>query len=226
MRQLFVLVSVSASAWAQIVTVTQPGTLGLALIGSQSPEFQSALLAVISRPLAPQFAAYVSATSEDGFVQTGKSVLLTPGFIVSQEPPATTLDRLERGFAAISRLQRAKIVGISVDSAVFASGQFVGPGVLENFARIAAQFSAWRIVDTAVQPQLAKGTPAEQIEASLETLANQQAMATARSKKDWNAVMQAEEARRLLLLLQRRGADVLGSQIAERLRMPAIAVHR
>lgn len=48
-----------ASAGAQTITVRQPDTTGLQLIGSQSPDFQSAVAAVIAQPLAPQFAAYI-----------------------------------------------------------------------------------------------------------------------------------------------------------------------
>lgn len=49
-------------ASAQTVTVIQPGIPGLELIGSQSPDFQTALAAVISPELLPQLAAYIPLT--------------------------------------------------------------------------------------------------------------------------------------------------------------------
>jgi hypothetical protein len=264
-RFAILAVAAFASVKAQTVTVTPPGVSGLQLIGSQSPEFQRALAAVISQPLAPQFAAYIpfmvvlkngSAQAlagygfwwaidpvpnrrtggngngesfpsyKDGFLQPGASVLAMPGMILRHAPGQEALDAMERKLRIVSGLQRAKVVEVLLNWAVLASGQFVGPDVRGEFPEIAGEFSGWRPVAVSVQSQLANGVPFETILAGLQQIGDQPVSGNSKTSRDWTAQAGADEARHLVKLYQRSGAEAVRTLVNQQLQTPEIVVYR
>jgi hypothetical protein len=121
----------------------------------------------------------------------------------------------------LTGLQQGKTVGISLDSAIFASGQFVGPDVRGNFAQFQAMFTAWRGVDVQVQSEIQAGKSFAAIATQLSGINSQTT-----APRDWNAQDRATEARQLLKLYQRSGAQALSDTVRQRLQQPEIQIYR
>jgi len=69
-------------------------------------------------------------TDTSGYLQPGASAVAMPQFILTHDPGTDLLEEMQQQQSSIlSGLQRARVIGISLDSAIFASGQFVGPDV-------------------------------------------------------------------------------------------------
>jgi len=94
----------------------------------------------------------------DYYLQPGAAVLLLPGTILRNEPRPRHAARVGKTGDAVA-METAKSIVISLDSAVFASGQFVGPDTENAYAQTAANCTAWRAVDADVQTQIANGVP-------------------------------------------------------------------
>jgi hypothetical protein len=152
-------------------------------------------------------------------LKPGAAVVALPVMVFTEAPSAERQASLQRNVRVLAGLQQSKTVEISLDSAIFASGQFVGPDVQGRFAQDQSAFTAWRSVDIQVQSEIQGGEPFANIATQLNSIANQR---TAPSAGDWNARDQATEARQLLKLYQRSGAQAL----SETVQQPEIQVHR
>jgi hypothetical protein len=80
-------------------------------------------------------------------------------------------------------------------------------------------------VDSDVQSKLATGESFESIAVGLSRIANQ-TIEGSRASRDWNAAVQATEARQLLKLYQKSGIQAVRDRIQRQLQQPAIMVHR
>jgi hypothetical protein len=132
---------------------------------------------------------------------------------------------LQRQGSLLSGFQVGKAVTISLDYAIFASGQFVGPDTIGRFSQVVAEFTAWRTVDSEVQSKLAAGESFDTIAVILSGIASQ-TLNSSRNPRDWNAQVQASEARLLLGLYHVGGVQAVSNQLEQQLQQPAVLVHR
>jgi hypothetical protein len=162
----------------------------------------------------------------DAYLKPGRSVVLVPQFEITRTPSAELqASMLRKQGTVLYGFQIARTVSISLDSAIFGSGQFVGPDTRKNFARDAAYFTAWRAVDSEVQSKLAAGESFDLIAASLSQVANQ-TIEGSKESRDWNAEVRATEARQLLKLYQRSGVQAVRDRLQQQLQQPEIIVHQ
>ena len=167
------------------------------------------------------------ATTEAGGLKPGSMVVALASSALLTGPPgphqqASLAESQARSLAA---LQAAPAATISLDSAVWVSGQFVGPDAGRNFERDAAEFTAWRAVALDVQSQLAAGASFDGIAAVLSQMTNQP-VGGSRASRDWNAQFRAGEAQRLLRIYQRGGGQAVLDLIQQQLQQPEITIHR
>lgn len=249
---------------AQTITIIQPQSGGLELIGAQSSEFQSYLQAAISPEVVRQFSAWLpyavvlrnnslqpllayhikwaldpprragwgngdvyGVAGPDRYLNPGDAVVFVMAFNFAGTSSPYRLASIERqGASMLSALQLAKAPAIFLDSAIFASGQFVGPDTEENFAHDAASFSAWRPIDAQVQAELLAGEAWETIAAELEQISNQTVPGGSRTIMHWNAQVRKTQARHLLKLYQKSGLQAVRHSLQQQLQQPEILVHR
>jgi hypothetical protein len=138
-------------------------------------------------------------------LNSGAAVVALPVTVFTKAPGAEQQFSLRRNVRTLAELQEGKTVEISLDSTIFASGQFVGPDVRGHFAQDQAMFTAWRSVDVQVQSEIQAGESFAAIASQLSVI-NTQTPAL----RDWNAQFRGAEARRLLKLYQQSGAQALG----------------
>ena len=169
-----------------------------------------------------------SSTDPDGYLKPGQSVAFLPQYELTRSGVAELPTKLlQRGMTTrLAELGKQGAIAISVDSAIFASGQFVGPDQEENFARDVAGFTAWRAVDIQVQTELAAGKSPDEIVVELSQIANQPIQGPSRVTRDWNAQVRAGQARHLLRTYQRSGEQALRDLVEKQLQQPEIVVHR
>jgi hypothetical protein len=268
---VFPALAVLPLAGAQTVTVIQPHTPGLQLIGSQSPDFAAAAAAIVSAQTLQQIATYLplaavfknastqplmaytirwtvdnkstvdknlnplvgigggasSPRNPENYLQPGAAVLVVPDMLFDKEPG---LARLQAMLQQESRMRpdwdTAKALTISLDSAIFASGQFVGPDTANLFAGQAAYSTAWRAVETKVEAQVTSGVPFVTIAAALQQVTDQPSSGGKQATVDWIARAQAAEARQLIRLYDNHGAQAVIDFIKRQLATPEIVVHR
>jgi hypothetical protein len=170
----------------------------------------------------------ISAYSLSGHLKPGEAVAFLPLYqlLGSRGEDLPTRLRQEQMTMRLAELQRAGRVTISLDSAILASGQFVGTDTKGDFAQNVAAFTAWHTVDEDVQSRLAAGESFESIATVLSQTADQATENTAKVTKDWNALERAIHARRLLRLYQNKGAQAVCDLIQKQLQVPMILVHR
>jgi hypothetical protein len=157
-------------------------------------------------------------------LQPGAAVLFVPGFLLTHEPSPEELQRLlQAQSSAQYSWPPGKTIGIGLDSVILASGQFLGPDVENNFAHDVASSTAWRSVDANVQAQIANGVPFVAIAAGLQQIRDQPISA---ATTDWTARVQSTEARQLIKLYDRSGAQAVADRIHSQLALPEITVHR
>ncbi len=161
----------------------------------------------------------------DQYLKPGAAVVLIPGFELTKTPSAEMQASMLRKTSALSVFQSARTIAISLDSAIFSSGEFVGPDTRKNFAQDAAYFSAWRAVDSDVQSKLATGESFDFIAVGLSQIANQ-TIEGSRASRDWNAEVQATEARQLLKLHEKSGIQAVRDRLQQQLQQPTVLVHR
>jgi hypothetical protein len=154
-------------------------------------------------------------------LQPGAAVIALPQWVLTQAPSSELQASLPRSAALLARLEEAKTLEISLDAAIFASGQFVGPDVLGHFARDQAEFTAWRSVDAQVQSAIQTGQSFDAITAQLSGIISQTT-----ASQDPNGRVRATEARQLLKLYQRSGAQALSQLVQQHLQQPEIQIHR
>ena len=165
-------------------------------------------------------------TTDPSGLKPGSMVVALPSTLLMGPPgPQTQAGLAQSQSKWLPDFQAAPAVTISVDSAIFASGQFVGPDVGRNFDKDTAQFSAWRGVDLEVQSQLAAGASFDGIASVLSQMTNQPVEGR-RAARDWNAQVRATEARHLLKLYRQSGGQALADRIQQQLQLPVISIHR
>jgi hypothetical protein len=170
----------------------------------------------------------LSFTDPAGYLKPGQAVAYLPQYELTRSGTAELPSKLlQRGMTTrLSALAKQGAISISVDSAIFASGQFVGRDQEENFAHDVAGFTAWRAVDTQVQSELAAGKSSDEIAAELSQIARQPIEAASRETHDWNAQVRIDQARHLLRTYQRSGEQALHDLVEQQLQQPEIVVHR
>lgn len=162
----------------------------------------------------------------DSYLKPGRSIVLVPQFEMRRTPSAELQASMQRKQGSVLYpFQVARTVSISLDSAIFGSGQFVGPDTRKNFARDAAYFTAWRAVDSEVQSRLATNESFGSIAAALSQVADQTIEGSMESR-DWNAQVRRKEARELLKLYQRGGVQAVRDRLQQQLQQPEIIVHQ
>ena len=161
------------------------------------------------------------------FLQPGASVLVIPDFTLDREPGPSTLQALQKQEARMqSDWDTAKTIAISLDSAIFASGQFVGPDTINLFAKTAAYATSWRAVDATVQAQITNGVPFITIAAGLQQIRDEPFSGVSQPTVDWIARAQAAEARQLIDLYDKRRTQAVTDLVKRNLAAPVIVVHR
>jgi len=157
-----------------------------------------------------------SRTDPFAWVRPGSSVVVAPGaaapFVLLPDGASQPL---------LASLESAGTVTVSVDSVLFANGEFAGPDLGGNFERDAASFAGRREVNAEVQSELAAGQTFDKIAAGLAETANRRP----NGQRDWNAAARASQARALLRRYQRSGAQATVDFVQEQLREPEIVVH-
>lgn len=169
----------------------------------------------------------VSGTGPEGYLNPGKALVFMLGFNLTDAPRPDKQAGIQRqGASMLSALQRGNAPTIFLDSAIFASGQFIGPDTDGNFAHDAASFTAWRPIDRQVQSELQAGEPWDTIAGELAQIANQTVPGSSRATTDWNAQVRKVQARRLLKLYQRSGLQAVLDLLKQQVQQPEILVHR
>jgi hypothetical protein len=188
-----------------------------------------ASLGGISRPLGGRGGApgagVIFNTGREGYLKPGMAVVLMPGFVLTTNSRAGLQASIDRKPEPWSGLQKARTIAVSLDSAIFESGQFIGPDREKNFAHDTASFTAWRVVDAAVQSDLAAGRSLDDIAVAL-SLAAKEPNEGSGGRRDWNAVVRAAEAKQLLKLYERSGSQAVRDLLVQHLRQPELLVHR
>lgn len=168
-----------------------------------------------------------SARYPEAYLQPGASVLAVPDFLLTGEPNAVRLQGLQKQEARMqSDWDTAKTIVISLDSAIFASGEFVGPDTANLFAKDAAYATGWRAVEANVQAQIVNGVPFVAIAAGLQQVRDLPFQGASQAPVDWTARAQSQEARALIDLYDKRGAQAVIDVIKRQLATPEIVVHR
>lgn len=73
---------------------------------------------------------------------------------------------------------------------------------------------------------MANGAPFAEIAANLEQIETQPIAGASKETRDWDAQVRSTQARKLLKLYQRSGAQAVRERVAQQLQMPRIVVHR
>jgi hypothetical protein len=169
----------------------------------------------------------ISPYSLSGYLEPGEAVAFLPLYqLGSRGEDLPTRLRQEQMTMRLAELQRAGRVTISLDSAILASGQFVGADTKGDFAQNVAAFTAWHTVDEDVQSRLAASESFESIATILSQTADQAIENTAKATKDWNTLERVIHTRRLLRLYQNKGAQAVCDLVQKQLQVPMILVHR
>jgi hypothetical protein len=157
-------------------------------------------------------------------LKPGAAVVALSAWVLTAAPSAELQASLQRNAALLASLEQTKTLEISLDAAIFASGQFVGPDVTGHFAQDQAEFTAWRGVDVQVQSGIQNGESFDAIAAQLSSINSP--LPAPREPQDWNAIQRGAEARRLLNLYQRRGTQALSELVQQHLQQPEIQIYR
>lgn len=171
----------------------------------------------------------VSGTGPAGYINPGQTAVLMLAFDLTASPSSQKqASMLPQGESMLSAIERAgQAPTIFLDSAIFASGRFVGPDMDRNFAHDAARFTAWRTVDQQVQSELKAGQSWDSIAAELSQVENQIVSGSVlRGTYDWNAQVRKVEARHLLKLYRKNGLQAVSDLVQQQLQQPEIVVHR
>lgn len=151
----------------------------------------------------------------------GAAVVALPVTVFTKAASAEQQFSLQRNVRTLAGLQEGRTVEISLDSAIFTSGQFVGPDVRGRFAQDQAAFTAWRSVDVQLQSEIQAGESFAAIATQLSGIDGQTT-----APRDWNAQGRATEARQLLKLYQRSDAQALSDTVRQRSQQPEIQIYR
>ena len=159
-------------------------------------------------------------------LQPGRTILAFPDWIL-QEPGALKPFRdpklLSNWKDGLANYQRAHTLAVSLDSVVFASGQFAGPDATYQYQRSQARINAPRSVATALLEKKATGTISD-ILGWLQTLASQPLCVYDHS--DFNRCLSGEAARAMLKVYKDTGEAALYLKAENILQAPAFPLHQ
>jgi hypothetical protein len=158
-------------------------------------------------------------------LQPGKTVLAFPDWIL-QEPgelkPFRDPKLLSDWRDGLANFQRAHTLAISLDSVVFASGQFVGPDATNQYKRFQAHINAPRNVATTLLEKKTTGTISD-ILTWLQTLAPQSHYV---DDPDFNRRISGVTARAMLKVYEDKGEAALYLKAESTLQSPVFPLHQ